>query len=123
MSWLSTFKPLVPQKLTVCIVRHWAALTLDLLGSFPWLFICYSHNPAIQLGVDFPLLVTSREVDHTSNDNKLLKMVYSCSHMNVRLFEYYTISFTSDVMVYNSLSDLLRQLSPFSGPCSVWWTQ
>ena len=62
--------------------------------------------------INFPFAATSREVGYSPLDLKLLNNMCNCSHRNIKLLGDGLIAFTFNMLVYNFLSNLLRQLSP-----------
>ena len=97
-------------------IWHLCTLTLEftsnLFGSCSGHFGYHLYYPSLQFVIHFPLAATSREVGYSPLDLKLLNNMCNCSHRNIKLLGDGLIAFTFNMLVYNFLSNLLRQLCP-----------
>lgn len=95
-------------------ISHLCTLTLDfglyLCESSPWIFVYHSSFPTVHSGVDLPLTATSREVGDM--DLTFFKSIYNFSYRDITLLGDLLKAFTFNMLIYNFLPDLLRQLSP-----------
>ena len=114
--WSSPMKSTLAQTTTDGAIRHWCALTLEFtfnfFGGCSGLFGYHSYYPSLHFVINFPPAATSREVDYSPMDLKLLDIMCNCSHRNIKLLGDGLIAFTFYMLVYNFLSNLLRHLSP-----------
>lgn len=95
---------------------RWYALTLNLtlnvllfglLNYYSFLFF-----PSLQCVWNVPPSATGREVGYSPVDPKLLKNIWNCHHITIKLLVGAVIPFTFNTLVYNLFSDPLRQLFP-----------
>ena len=114
--WPSSIESTLSQTATNGAIWHWCPLNLvfttNLFGCCSRLFGYHSYYPSLQFVINFPLATTSREVGYSPVDLKLLNNMCNCSHRNIKLLGDGLIAFTFNMLVYNCLSNLLRQLSP-----------
>ncbi|MEQ2252533.1 hypothetical protein ILYODFUR_022741 [Ilyodon furcidens] len=73
-----------------------------------WLFGYHSYYISLQFVIILPPAATAREI---VNLKPFINM-FNCSHRNIMLLGDGLIAFTFNMLVYNFLSNLLRQLSP-----------